>query len=77
MKLRLLSPENDKDTMQQEAVRLYYKFTKDLRDNLPGAKLSTLRTPYGLDNDQRFADAAMLQTAATREATAELEVVLP
>lgn len=77
MKLRLLSPENDKDTMQQEAVRLYYKFTKDLRDNLPGAKLSTLRTPYGLDNDQRFADAALLQTAATREATAELEVVLP
>ncbi len=77
MKLRLLSPEDDKDSMQQEAVRLYYEFAKDLREKLPGAKLRTLRTPYGLDNNQRFADAAMLQTVATREATAELEVVLP
>ncbi len=75
--LRVLSLAGDKDTQQQNALRLYDDFNAQLQQALPTAQLKTLQTPYALAADQTFSDPHMLQTTASGEAQAQLEVLLP
>ena len=77
MKVRVLSPEGNKDAVQQDALQRFTLFAKDLQLALPVAKVEALQVPYALAAHQTFNDTQMLQTVAVGEASGELAVKLP
>lgn len=77
MKVRVLSPDGNKDAVQQDALQRFTLFAKDLQLAIPTAKVEALQVPYALAAHQTFNDAQMLQTVAVGEASGEIAVKLP
>lgn len=77
MRVRVLSPEGNKDAVQQDALQRFMLLTQDLQQKLPSATVQPRQVPYALAAHETYSDVEMLQTVAVGEASGELEVRLP